>query len=145
MTPTDRPREPFSSGQEEPVPDPVCLERVCIVTGAGRGLGREHALSLAAHGARVVVNDVGGDRGGFGQDAGPSQLVVDEIVARNGEAIANTDDVSTWQGAERIVGQAIETFGGLDVVVNNAGILRDRMIFSMTEDEWDAVIRVHLK
>ena len=123
----------------------MCEGRVCIVTGAGRGLGREYALSLARHGANVVVNDLGGSRDGSGSDAGPAQEVVDEITADGGEAVANTDDISSWDGAERLVRQAIDTFGDLDVLVNNAGILRDRMIFSMTEEEWDSVIRVHLK
>jgi NAD(P)-dependent dehydrogenase (short-subunit alcohol dehydrogenase family) len=115
------------------------------VTGAGRGIGREYALLLAAEGAKVVVNDVGGNREGTGADAGPAQAVVDEISAAGGTAVANTDDISTWDGGRAVVEQAIATFGGLDVVVNNAGILRDRMVFSMTEEEWDAVIRVHLK
>ena len=119
--------------------------RVCIVTGAGRGLGREYALSLASHGAKVVINDLGGARDGTGADTGPAQQVVDEIVGAGGEAVANTDDISSWDGAAGLVQQAIDTFGTLDVLVNNAGILRDRMIFSMTEEEWDAVIRVHLK
>jgi NAD(P)-dependent dehydrogenase (short-subunit alcohol dehydrogenase family) len=119
--------------------------RVCIVTGAGRGLGREHALMLAAHGAKVVVNDLGGSREGAGADAGPAQQVVDEINGAGGEAVANTDDVSSFKGAEALITQAVDTFGALDVLVNNAGILRDRMLFSMTEDEWDAVIKVHLK
>jgi len=123
----------------------TCEGRVCIVTGAGRGLGREYALSLARHGAKVVVNDLGGSRDGSGADAGPAQEVVDEITAVGGEAAANTDDVGTWDGAAALVQQAIDTFGRLDVLVNNAGILRDRMLFSMTEEEWDAVIRVHLK
>jgi NAD(P)-dependent dehydrogenase (short-subunit alcohol dehydrogenase family) len=123
----------------------VCEGRVCIVTGGGRGLGREYALALAEHGARVVVNDLGGARDGTGADAGPAQEVVDEIAAAGGEAVANTDDVSDWAGAERMIGQAVEAFGGLDVLVNNAGILRDRMLFSMSEEEWDAVIKVHLK
>lgn len=125
--------------------DRICEARICIVTGAGRGIGRHYALRLADHGAKVVVNDVGGSREGAGADSGPAQAVVAEIVAAGGTAVANTDDISTWSGAERIVAQAIETFGGLDVLVNNAGILRDRMLFSMTEDEWDAVIKVHLK
>jgi NAD(P)-dependent dehydrogenase (short-subunit alcohol dehydrogenase family) len=125
--------------------DRMCEGRVCIVTGAGRGLGREYALSLAQHGAKVVVNDLGGDRDGTGADGGPAQEVVDEIRAAGGEAAANTDDISSWDGAASLVQQAIDTFGSLDVLVNNAGILRDRMLFSMTEDEWDAVIRVHLK
>jgi NAD(P)-dependent dehydrogenase (short-subunit alcohol dehydrogenase family) len=126
-------------------PDRMCEGRVCIVTGAGRGLGREYARLLAANGAQVVVNDLGGDRDGTGADAGPAQQVVDEISASGGAAVANTDDISSWEGAEKLVQQAIDTFGRLDVLVNNAGILRDRMIFSMTEEEWDAVIRVHLK
>jgi NAD(P)-dependent dehydrogenase (short-subunit alcohol dehydrogenase family) len=119
--------------------------RVCIVTGAGRGIGREHALMLSAHGAKVVVNDLGAARDGSGDDAGPAQQVVDEIKAAGGEAAANTDDIGTFDGAKALVTQAIDTFGGLDVLVNNAGILRDRMLFSMTEDEWDSVIKVHLK
>jgi NAD(P)-dependent dehydrogenase (short-subunit alcohol dehydrogenase family) len=123
----------------------LCEGRVCIVTGAGRGIGREYALMLAEHGAKVVVNDRGGSRDGSGLDAGPAQEVVDEIRAAGGEAVANVDDVSSWSGAEALVRQAIETFGGLDVLVNNAGILRDRMLFSMTEQEWDAVVAVHLK
>ena len=122
----------------------ICEGRVCIVTGAGRGLGREHAKMLAAHGASVVVNDLGGSRDGRGADAGPAEQVVVEIVAEGGHAVANFDDVSDWAGAERLVGQAIDAFGGLDVLVNNAGILRDRMLVNMTADEWDAVIRVHL-
>lgn len=125
--------------------DRLCEGRVCILTGAGRGIGREYALMLAAHGAKVVVNDLGGSRDGTGGDAGPAQQVVDEIVAAGGEAAANTDDVSSWDGAKAMIAQAIDTFGGLDVLVNNAGILRDRMLFSMAEEEWDAVIKVHLK
>jgi NAD(P)-dependent dehydrogenase (short-subunit alcohol dehydrogenase family) len=100
---------------------------------------------LASHGAKVVVNDLGGARDGSGGDAGPAQQVVDDIGAAGGEAVANTDDISSWSGAEAIVAQAIEQFGRLDVLVNNAGILRDRMLFSMTEEEWDSVIKVHLK
>ena len=123
----------------------TCLGRICIVTGAGRGIGREYALSLAGHGAKVVVNDLGGSRDGTGSDAGPAEEVVAEIRAAGGEAVANTDDISSWAGAARLVQQAIDTFGGLDVLVNNAGILRDRMLFSMSEQEWDAVIGVHLK
>jgi NAD(P)-dependent dehydrogenase (short-subunit alcohol dehydrogenase family) len=125
--------------------DISCADRVCIVTGGGRGIGREYALLLARHGALVVVNDVGGARDGTGHDAGPAQEVIDEITASGGTAIANADDISTWDGGESIVRHAIDTFGGLHVVVNNAGILRDRMLFSMTEAEWDDVIRVHLK
>ena len=115
------------------------------MTGAGRGIGRAEALLLASEGAKVVVNDVGGSADGSGSDAGPAQQVVDEVVAAGGEAVANTDDISSWAGAEALVDQAWEHFGGLDVVINNAGILRDRMSFSMTEQEWDAVIGVHLK
>jgi NAD(P)-dependent dehydrogenase (short-subunit alcohol dehydrogenase family) len=123
----------------------LCEGRIAIVTGAGRGIGREHSLMLAAEGAKVVVNDLGGSASGEGTDAGPAQQVVDEIVATGGEAVANTDDISNWVGAERLVTQAVETFGGLDVLVNNAGILRDRMLANMSEAEWDAVIKVHLK
>jgi NAD(P)-dependent dehydrogenase (short-subunit alcohol dehydrogenase family) len=125
--------------------DRMCEGRVCIVTGAGRGIGREHALMLAHHGAKVVVNDLGGARDGSGADAGPAQQVVDEITAAGGAAVANTDDVSSLDGARRLVETALSAFGGLDVLVNNAGILRDRMLFSMSEEEWDAVIRVHLR
>ena len=123
----------------------VCDGRVCIVTGAGRGIGREHSLMLAAQGAKVVVNDIGGEMDGSGRSTGPAQEVVDEIVAAGGEAVVNGDDISTWDGSERLVQQAIDHFGRLDVVINNAGILRDRMLANMTEAEWDAVIQVHLK
>jgi len=123
----------------------LCEGRVCIVTGAGRGIGREHSLMLAGQGAKVVVNDLGGSMDGVGHEAGPAQQVVDEIVALGGEAVANTDDISEWAGAERLIGQAIDAFGRLDVLVNNAGILRDRMLTNMSEAEWDAVIKVHLK
>jgi NAD(P)-dependent dehydrogenase (short-subunit alcohol dehydrogenase family) len=123
----------------------MCEGRICIVTGAGRGIGREYALMLGAEGAKVVVNDLGGARDGTGVDAGPAQQVVDEIVTAGGTATANTDDISSFAGGAAVVRQAIDTYGGLDVVVNNAGILRDRMLFSMTEGEWDAVITVHLK
>jgi NAD(P)-dependent dehydrogenase (short-subunit alcohol dehydrogenase family) len=119
--------------------------KVAIVTGAGRGIGREEALLLAREGASVVVNDLGGARTGEGADVGPAQAVVDEIVAAGGSAVANTNDCSSWNGAEELVNQAIETFGSLDILVNNAGILRDKMSFNMTEEEWDSVIRVHLK
>jgi len=123
----------------------LCEGRVAIVTGAGRGIGREHALLLAVHGAKVVVNDLGGSMSGEGRDTGPAQQVVDEIVAAGGEAVANTDDISDWDGAQRLIQTAIDTFGGLDVLINNAGILRDRMLTNMSEEEWDAVIKVHLK
>ena len=123
----------------------LCEGRVAIITGAGRGIGREHALLLAHHGAKVVVNDLGGSMDGEGNDAGPAQQVVDEVKAMGGEAIANTDDISDWDGAERLVQSAVDTFGGLDVLINNAGILRDRMLTNMSEAEWDAVIKVHLK
>src|SRR5882672_4591214 len=123
----------------------LCEGRVAIVTGAGRGIGREHALMLAAHGARVVVNDLGGSRDGTGASSTPADAVVAEIRAAGGEAVANADDISDWQGAERLIRRAVDAFGGLDVLVNNAGILRDRMLVNMAEAEWDAVIRVHLK
>jgi NAD(P)-dependent dehydrogenase (short-subunit alcohol dehydrogenase family) len=123
----------------------LCEGRICIVTGGARGIGRQHALMLAEHGARVVVNDFGGARDGTGGDPGPANEIVEEIKAAGGEAVANTEDVSDFAAAGALVQQAIDTFGGLDVLVSNAGILRDRMIFSMAEEEWDAVIRVHLK
>ena len=123
----------------------ICEGRVAIVTGAGRGIGREHALSLARQGAKVLVNDLGAEVDGSGGSTGPAGEVVDEIRGMGGEAAANGDDVSDWEGAQRMVNQAIETFGGLDILVNNAGILRDRMLVNMTEEEWDAVIKVHLK
>src|SRR4051794_40722424 len=101
----------------------LCDGRVCAITGAGRGLGREYALLLASHGAKVVVNDLGGNRDGTGSDAGPAEEVAAEIRATGGEAVANTDDISTWAGGAGLVQQAIDTFGGLDVLINNAGIL----------------------
>jgi NAD(P)-dependent dehydrogenase (short-subunit alcohol dehydrogenase family) len=119
--------------------------KVAIVTGAGRGIGREEALALAAEGARVIVNDLGGDRRGEGTDATPAQETAQLIKDIGGDAVVNGDDVSSWAGAERLVKQAVDTFGGLDVLVNNAGILRDVMSFNTTEEDWDAVIRVHLK
>jgi NAD(P)-dependent dehydrogenase (short-subunit alcohol dehydrogenase family) len=124
----------------------ICDGRVAIVTGAGRGIGREHALLMAAQGASIVVNDLGGAMDGTGSsDVGPAQQVVDEIVAAGGQAVANTDDISDFSGAEKLIGTGIEAFGKVDVLVNNAGILRDRMLVNMTEAEWDAVIKVHLK
>jgi NAD(P)-dependent dehydrogenase (short-subunit alcohol dehydrogenase family) len=119
--------------------------KVAIVTGAGRGIGRSHALLLASEGAAVVVNDLGGGAHGDGSDATPAQQVVDEITAQGGRAAANYDSVSSWKGAEALVQQAVDTFGGLDVLINNAGILRDKMSFNMDEAEWDAVVDVHMK
>ncbi|RJO72208.1 SDR family NAD(P)-dependent oxidoreductase [Nocardia panacis] len=119
--------------------------RVALITGAGRGIGREHALLFAREGAAVVVNDRGGSNAGAGSDAGPAQAVVAEIVAAGGRAVANTEDVSDWAGAKNLVEQAVSEFGRLDVVVNNAGILRDTFIAGMTEEQWDAVLGVHLK
>ena len=121
-------------------------KRVAVVTGAGRGLGREHALFLASHGARVVVNDLGGAvDGGGGADRAPGQLVVEEIRAAGGQAVFSGHDVSSWEEAGEMIRLAIESFGDLHVLVNNAGILRDRTLANMTEAEWDAVVRVHLK
>ena len=123
----------------------ICSGRVVIVTGAGRGLGRAHALEFARQGAKVVVNDLGAELDGTGRSSGPAAEVVEEIRALGGEAIVNGDDVADWEGAARLVQTAIETFGRLDVMVNNAGFLRDRMFVNASEDEWDAVMRVHLK
>lgn len=119
--------------------------RVAIITGAGRGLGREHALLFAAEGAKVVVNDLGGANDGSGSDMTPAQQTVADIKAMGGEAIVNTDNVADWDGAKRMIDSAIEAFGDLDILVNNAGILRDRVLVNMSEAEWDAVIQVHLK
>jgi NAD(P)-dependent dehydrogenase (short-subunit alcohol dehydrogenase family) len=119
--------------------------RVAIITGAGRGLGREHALLFASEGAKVVVNDLGASLQGDVTDESPGAEVVKEIRAAGGEAVVNGDDVSDWDGAGRLVAQAIDEFGGLDTVVCNAGIVRDRMLVNMSVDEWDAVIRVHLR
>jgi len=120
-------------------------DRVAIITGAGRGIGREHALLFASLGAKVVVNDLGGAVDGSGADISAAQAVVDEITAAGGQAVANTDSVSSFDGAKAMVDQAVSTFGDLHVVVNNAGILRDRMLVSMSEQEFDDVIAVHLK
>jgi NAD(P)-dependent dehydrogenase (short-subunit alcohol dehydrogenase family) len=122
-----------------------CEDRVCIVTGAGRGIGREYALMLASHGAKVVVNDLGGARDGTGSDQGPADEVVAEIKASGGEAIANGSDVSDFKQAKEMIEQAVDHYGQLDVLINNAGILRDRMLVNMAEEEWDAVIQVHMK
>jgi NAD(P)-dependent dehydrogenase (short-subunit alcohol dehydrogenase family) len=119
--------------------------RVAIITGAGRGIGREHALLFAGEGAKVVVNDLGGAMDGTGDDRTPAEQVVDEIRAMGGEAIANADNVADWDGGKAMVDAAIESFGDLHVLVNNAGILRDRVLVNMSEQEWDAVIQVHLK
>ena len=119
--------------------------RVAIVTGAGRGIGREHALMLASNGAKVVVNDLGGDAAGAGADTTPAQSVVDEILAMGGEAVVNGGNVADFDSAGEMVQQALDTFGSCAILINNAGILRDRMVFSMSEGDWDAVINVHLK
>nr|WP_042183514.1 SDR family oxidoreductase [Kibdelosporangium sp. MJ126-NF4]CEL15576.1 Putative uncharacterized protein (Hypothetical short-chain type dehydrogenase/reductase) [Kibdelosporangium sp. MJ126-NF4]CTQ98240.1 Putative uncharacterized protein (Hypothetical short-chain type dehydrogenase/reductase) [Kibdelosporangium sp. MJ126-NF4] len=119
--------------------------RVAVISGAGRGIGREHALLFAKEGAKVVVNDLGGANDGTGGDAGPAQEVVEEITAAGGTAVANTSDIATWDGARQFVDQAVSEFGGLDIVVNNAGILRDGFIAGLEESHWDAVIAVHLK
>ena len=123
----------------------ICDGRVVVITGAGRGLGRSHALAFAAEGAKVVVNDLGGAPDGTGASTGPAHEVVDEIRAMGGEAIANADDVTDFDAAAGIIQSALDTFGRLDVVVNNAGILRDRMFVNIQPDEWDATIRVHLR
>jgi NAD(P)-dependent dehydrogenase (short-subunit alcohol dehydrogenase family) len=119
--------------------------RVAIITGAGRGLGREHALLFAAEGAKVVVNDLGGAADGTGDDRTPAEQVVHEIEAAGGEAISNADNVADWEGGQRLINAAVEAFGDLDILVNNAGILRDRVLVNMTEEEWDAVVAVHMK
>src|ERR1700704_1398098 len=124
---------------------PNLAGKVGIVTGAGRGIGRAHALALAEAGARVIVNDLGAALSGEGHDNTPAQQVVEEIKSAGGEAAANTENVADFDAAERMVRQAIDRFGRLDILVNNAGILRDRMVVNMTEQEWDSVIAVHLK
>jgi NAD(P)-dependent dehydrogenase (short-subunit alcohol dehydrogenase family) len=123
----------------------ICEGRVVIVTGAGRGIGREHALEFARQGARVVVNDLGTGRDGDGSSSGPALEVAEEIRAFGGQAMASGEDVADWDGASRLVKTAVSAYGGLDVLVNNAGFVRDRMLVSMGEDEWDDVVRVHLK
>ena len=123
----------------------ICEGRIVIITGAGRGLGRSYALALGRAGAKVVVNDLGTSLAGEGSDRATAERLVDEIVKAGGEAVANADDVSDWEGAGRIVKAAVERFGGLDVVVNNAGFVRDRMFVSATVEEWDAVMKVHLR
>ncbi len=119
--------------------------KVAVITGAGRGIGREHALLFAREGAAVVVNDFGGGSEGDGADSGPAQEVVAEIVAAGGRAVANTGNVASWDGAKKLIDQAVAEFGRLDIVVNNAGILRDGFIAALDESEWDSVIGVHLK
>jgi NAD(P)-dependent dehydrogenase (short-subunit alcohol dehydrogenase family) len=119
--------------------------RVAIITGAGRGIGREHALLFAAEGAKVVVNDLGGAADGTGGDKTAAESVVDEIKGMGGEAVANGDNVADWEGGQRLINSAVEAFGDLDILVNNAGILRDRVLVNMTEAEWDAVVAVHMK
>ncbi|HEV8063611.1 MAG TPA: SDR family oxidoreductase [Acidimicrobiales bacterium] len=123
----------------------ICEGRVVIVTGAGRGIGRGHAIEFARQGAKVVVNDLGGEVDGSGASTGPAADVAEEIKQMGGEAVVNGDNVADWEGAQRLINTAVEAFGGLDVLVNNAGILRDRMLVNMTDGEWDAVINVHLR
>ena len=123
----------------------ICDGRIVAVTGAGRGIGRQHALEFARQGARLVVNDNGAEVDGTGRDASMAEGVVEEIKALGGEAVANAADVADWQGAQHLINQAIDTYGGLDVLVCNAGILRDRVLANMGEEEWDEVIRVHQK
>ena len=123
----------------------LCEGRIALVTGAGRGLGRAYALMLATHGAKVVVNDLGSSADGIGGDQSPAEEVVEAIHAIGGEAVVDTSDVSDWKGSKAMVDKAVSSFGGLDILVNNAGILRDRMMINMSEEDWDAVIKVHLK
>ena len=119
--------------------------RVAVITGAGRGIGREHALLFAREGAKVVVNDLGGSNDGSGSDAGPAHEVVAEIIAAGGQAVASGDNVAEWAGAKVLIDLAVAEFGGLDVVVNNAGILRDAFLAGLEESQWDSVLNVHLK
>ncbi len=119
--------------------------RVAIITGAGRGIGREHALLFAAEGAKVVVNDLGGNLDGSTSTQSPAEQVVDEIRAAGGEAVANHDDIASWEGGARLIQTALDAFGDLHVLVNNAGILRDRVLVNLSEEDWDSVIHVHLK
>jgi NAD(P)-dependent dehydrogenase (short-subunit alcohol dehydrogenase family) len=123
----------------------LCEGRVAIVTGAGRGIGRAHAIELARHGAKVVINDIGAEADGRGSSSGPAAEVVEEIVRGGGEAITNHDDVADFEAARRLIGSAIDKWGRLDVLVNNAGFVRDRMFVSTGAEEWDAVLRVHLR
>ncbi|HEY5353654.1 MAG TPA: SDR family oxidoreductase [Streptosporangiaceae bacterium] len=123
----------------------ICTGRVVIITGAGRGLGRAHALAFAREGARLVINDTGVERDGTGGDHGPADAVTAEVRELGGEAVPNYEDAASWDGAARLIEAAVGQYGGLDVLVNNAGILRDRMLVNMTEDDWDGVIRTHLR
>ncbi len=123
----------------------ICDGRVAVITGAGRGIGRGHAIELARQGARVVVNDIGAELDGSGGSTGPAGEVVEEIRSAGGQAVANGDDISTWEGGANLVRAAVDAFGGLDVVVNNAGVVRDRMFANAAEDEWDLTVAVHLK
>ena len=123
----------------------ICAGRVVIITGAGRGLGRAHALAFAREGARLVINDTGVERDGTGGDRGPADAVAAEVRELGGEAVASYEDVAGWDGAARLIESAVAHYGQLDVLVNNAGILRDRMLVNMTEDDWDGVIRTHLR
>src|ERR1700738_4177915 len=136
----------FETGAKEESPTMALLEgKVAVITGAGRGIGREEALLMAKHGAKVVVNDLGGHFDGTGQSRSPAEDVVKEIRAAGGEAVANFESVTDFKAAKRIGECAVDNFGKLNIMVNNAGILRDRMIFNMNEEDWDAVVAVHLK